>query len=229
MYLKLLEFINCTRQKVAQWWCSVSSGKEIDCYFNSLDYSMQEIIDKCNNIEKKLDADIKALTEEVSMYKGMLHAVAKAIPDMMWCKGLDGKYIYANDAIKQGLLFSNNPIDKTDIELAANAKRIFGDANHTFGAKCLNSDIIVIEKVLAGTFQKDDGRFLESGMIKGKMVYLEVFKAPYYINDEFKGVAGTGRDITEYVEAYRKNNCRSCEGNADISDIFKKYEYEYEG
>ena len=217
--------LSAVQAKIKQWWCNITSG-EIDIYFNSLDNSMQEIIDRCNKIEKKLDADIKMLMEEVSVYKGMLHAVAEAIPDMFWCKDLDGKYIYANDAIKRGLLFSNNPLGKTDIELASNAKKIFGDDNHTFGAKCANSDKIVIDMVLLNSFKKDDGRFLESGKIQGKMVYLEVFKAPYYANGKFAGVVGTGRDITEYVEAYRKNNCRSCIGNKDISDIFKKYEYE---
>lgn len=220
-----MEILSYAKAKLKQWWCNITSG-DIDIYFNSLDTSMQEIIDRCNKIENKLDADIKILAEEVSVYKGMLHAIAKAMPDMMWCKDLNGKYIYANDAINRGLLFTNNPIGKTDVELSLNAKRRFGDENHTFGAKCANSDLIVIDKVLSGTFEKNDGRFLESGMIQGKMVYLEVFKAPYYVNGEFKGVAGTGRDITEYVEAYRKNNCRSCEGSNDISDIFKKHEYE---
>lgn len=220
-----MEILSYAKVKLKQWWCNIISG-DIDIYFNSLDTSMQEIIDRCNKIEKKLDADIKILVEEVSIYKGMLHAVAKAIPDMMWCKDLEGKYIYANDAIKKGLLFSNNPIGLTDIELANNAKKIFGEDNHTFGAKCLNSDTIVINKVLSHTFELNDGRFLESGLIKGKMVYLEVFKAPYYVNGEFRGVASTGRDITEYVEAYRKNNCRTCEKSGEILDIFKKYEYE---
>jgi hypothetical protein len=67
---------------------------------------------------------------------------------------------------------------------------------------------------------------LESGRIKGKMVYLEVYKAPLYIDGILVGVCGTGRDLTEYIEAY--NGCCCKEKNLDgtISGIFSKYHFE---
>lgn len=195
----------------------------IDNYFNSLDKSMQQVLDRCNKIEKQLDEEIKLLVEEVANYKGMLNSIAETLPDMLWCKDLDGKYIYSNTAINTGLLFDYNPIGKNDTELSTNAKLLFGEDNHTFGEICGNSDLIVIEKAKLGIFKKEDGRFLESGLIKGEMVYLEVFKAPFYVNGELRGVVGTGRDMTEYVLAFREHNCGGCH---KMEDIFKKYEYE---
>ena len=189
---------------------------KIDRYFCGLDAAMQVVIDKCERIEKQLDAEVKALTEEVAVYKGMLHSVAETLPDMMWCKDVEGKYVYANGAIRKGLLFDMNPIGKTDVEMAARAKEYFGSENHTFGEKCRNSDKVVLDTEKAQ-------RFLEGGKIQGKMVYLEVFKAPWYVNGSLKGVVGTGRNMTEYVEAYRVQNCGGCE---KMADIFKKYEYE---
>ena len=188
---------------------------KIENYFCGLDASMQAIIDKCDKIERQLDAEVKYLTEEVAMYKGMLHGVAETLPDMMWCKDTEGKYVYANMAIKTGLLFDMNPVGKTDVDMASKAKKYFGEDNHTFGEKCRNSDIVVLAT------EKPE-RFLESGKVKGKMLYLEVFKAPWYVNGVLKGVVGTGRDMTEYVEAYRAQNCGSC---GKMADIFKKYEY----
>ena len=188
----------------------------IDTYFSKLEVSMQSVIDKCNRIERQLDAEVRLLTQEVAVYKGMLHSMAEAVPDMLWCKDLDGKYTYANSAIKNGLLFDDNPIGKTDIELASKAKEMFGDDNHTFGAKCANSDKIVLQILRPQ-------RFLESGMIKGKMTYLEVFKAPYYVDGKVAGVVGGGRDMTEYVEALRVHDCSGC---GKMKDIFSKYEYE---
>ena len=187
---------------------------QIDNYFSKLDRSMQVVIDRCTKIEKQLDQEIKVLTEEVAVYKGMLHSIAAALPDMMWCKGMDGKYVYANQAIIDGLLLDRNPLGKGDVELALAAKSRYGSENHTFGEKCANSDEIVKE---SGKAQ----RFLESGKVKGKVLYLEVFKAPLYVNGEMKGVVGTGRDMTEYVEAYREQNCGGC---GKMADIFKKYE-----
>lgn len=198
----------------ANKWKEWSSCK-IDSYFGRLDQSIQAVIDKCEKIERQLDIEVRLLTAEVALYKGMLHSIAETLPDMMWCKDVDGKYVYANNAIKKGLLFDMNPVGKTDVELATKAKSYFGEDNHTFGEKCRNSD-----KVILDTNKPE--RFLESGKIKGKMLYLEVFKAPWVVNGELKGVVGTGRDMTEYVEAYREQNCVGC---GKMADIFKKYEY----
>lgn len=195
-------------------WQEWNSCK-IDNYFGKLDQSMQSVIDKCERIERQLDAEVKLLTEEVALYKGMLHSVAETLPDMMWCKDVDGKYVYANVAIKKGLLFDMNPVGKTDVEMAMKAKEYFGEENHTFGEKCRNSDKVVLDTGRAE-------RFLESGKVEGKMLYLEVFKAPWVVNGELRGVVGTGRVMTEYVEAYREQNCGSC---GRMADIFKKYEY----
>lgn len=195
-------------------WQEWNSCK-IDNYFGKLDQSMQSVIDKCERIERQLDAEVKLLTEEVALYKGMLHSVAETLPDMMWCKDVDGKYVYANGAIKKGLLFDMNPVGKTDVEMATKAKEYFGEENHTFGEKCRNSDKVVLDTGRAE-------RFLESGKVQGKMLFLEVFKAPWIVNGELRGVVGTGRVMTEYVEAYREQNCGGC---GRMADIFKKYEY----
>lgn len=195
----------------------------IDTYFSRIDSDMQSIIIKCENIERKLEEEIETLIQEVSLYKGILRATAEALPDMMWCKDLNGKYLYANDAIKNGLLFSHDPIGKNDIELSIAAKAIFGNNNHTFGEDCLNSDLIVLEKVRNRTFKKEDGRFLESGYVKGEMMHLEVFKAPFYIDDVLAGVVGTGRDITEYVKAFENYNNKRKNNDEILEDIFARY------
>ena len=92
-------------EMIKNWW-NGSQDCKIDGYFGKLDYAMQEILDKCDNIERQLDAEVKMLTEEVALYKGILYSVSETVPDMMWCKDLDGKYVYANLAIKTGLLLA---------------------------------------------------------------------------------------------------------------------------
>ena len=197
---------------IKDWWQRKSACK-LDGYFNQLETSMDTLIGKCNKIEKQLETDIKLLTKELEKYKGMLTSISEALPDMMWCKDLNGKYLYANSAIKNGLLFCHDPMGKDDIELSKKAKELFGENEHTFGEKCLNSDKIIIQTGLPQ-------RFLESGKIKGKMMYLEVYKAPLMINGKMVGVVGTGRDMTVYVEAYRNSNYK------EANDLFSKYEFE---
>ena len=196
---------------------------KIDEYFLVLENRMDKLVERCDNIERKLERELKDLTLELEFYKIMLHTVANTIPDMMWAKDINGRYLYANKAIRDGLLFDKDPRGKTDVEMALAAKKVFGSHNHTFGEKCANSDAVVINKWNAGDYTEQDGRFLESGKVKGKMKYLEVFKAPLVVDGKLVGVVGTGRDMTEYVEAYREHNCNGCD---KMTDIFTKYEFE---
>lgn len=188
---------------------------DIDKCINTISEQLLDVQTSLGDVQTKLDSEIKTLEYDLKTYVALLHSIGEAIPDMMWLKGVDNKYMYANNMIKRQLLFDHDPIGKDDIELANAAKKKFGDKNHTFGEKCKNSDLVVKENL-------KPQRFLESGRVKGKMVYLEVFKAPVFVDGKLIGICGTGRDMTEYVEAYRKNNCKDC---AATLDIFKKYEY----
>lgn len=176
-----------------------------------------EIIEKrLSHIETNINSNIEGLTLDIEYYKSMIETIGDTIPDMMWLKDIKGKYRYANNSIKNNLLFDNDPIGKNDYELSIAAKQMFGAANHTFGDICGNSDIVVLNNL-------KPQRFLEYGKIKGKNLYLEVFKAPFYVNGKLIGVCGTGRDLTEYVEAYRRHKCDGCP--KQMHDIFKKYEF----
>jgi PAS domain S-box-containing protein len=200
-------------------WLKVSWIKynpfDISDYFDKVMNSMSKVEHSMSEIKEQLIKTEYHLEKELQFYKATLTTIGDTIPDMMWLKGVDGKYIYANKAIKKGLLFECDPIGKTDVEMALAAREKYGPENHTFGEKCANSDTVVLQEL-------KPMRFLESGNIKGKMVYLEVFKAPLYVGDELVGVCGTGRDMTEYVETFRNNNCKGC---GKMDDIFSKYEF----
>ena len=115
---------------------------------------------------------------------------------MLWVKDLDGKYIYANKAICDGLLMAKDidePIGKGDVFFALREREAHKDKPdwHTFGELCFNSDIDVIENDKAMKFE-------EYGNVKGKLFYLEVYKAPFYDKDgKTIGTVGAGRDITK--------------------------------
>lgn len=197
--------------KLINWLYSRKDCK-LDKYFNLMDNKLENISEQCELIKSKLSEEIKELNYQVDTYKSMIDAIANAIPDMLWFKDVDGKYVYANQAIKDGLLLDNDVIGKTDIELALQAKMTYGDENHTFGEKCKNSDIVVLN-----TLNKQ--KFMESGKVKGEMLYLEVYKAPFMINGKLVGVVGTGRDMTEYKKLLDNHECPAC-------DIFKLHEFE---
>jgi len=126
----------------------------------------------------------------------LLELLTQHLPDMLWVKDVDGTYLYANKAICDGLLMAKDtqePIGKNDVFFALREREAHKDKPdwHTFGELCFNSDIDVIEQNKAMKFE-------EYGNIKGQMLYLEVYKAPFYDeNGKVLGTVGSGRDITK--------------------------------
>lgn len=126
----------------------------------------------------------------------LLKLLTYNLPDMLWVKDINGIYMYANQAICDNLLIAKDtdePIGKNDIFFAKREREAHKENPewHTFGELCFNSDQIVIDNNKAMKFE-------EYGNVKGKMLYLEVFKAPFYDKDgNIIGTVGAGRDITE--------------------------------
>ena len=187
--------------------------------FPEINYLVGKIEDNQNVLKRMstlLEEEKTKIEYELCFYKGFAQILIEESPDMVWLKDLDGKYMVANTAIKTGLLFDFHPYGKNDIELSTKAKERFGSDNHTFGEVCGNSDLVIMETL-------KPQRFLESGKIKGKMVYLEVFKFPFYVDGCLVGIGGIGRDMTDYVSAYRGAECKGC--NGAFKDIFSRYEF----
>lgn len=133
----------------------------------------------------------------------LLNLITKHSPDMLWIKDLNGRYLYANNAICNGLLIAtpDEVIGKTDIFFALREREKNKDNKnwHTFGELCANTDLETIKYMRPL-------RFLENGNIQGKMTYLEVDKAPFFDeNKNLIGVIGTARDITEQILLKERN------------------------
>lgn len=126
-----------------------------------------------------------------------LQLISDHLPDMLWVKDIKGRYLFANKAICENLLMANNtdePLGKTDIFFALRERETHPDNPdwHTFGELCFDSDAIVLNEMKAMSFE-------EYGNIKGKLVYLDVQKAPLYdAHGKLLGVIGSGRDITSH-------------------------------
>ena len=150
--------------------------------YGEIELKLQKLIDeieKDKNRTIKLQEELTKSRLEKEAYKNLVTTIGDTIPDMMWAKDLDGKYIYVNNKILKGLFYKahyKKIIGKTDIEITKMCKEKVGSENHTFGEICANSDKIVLE-----TNKK--GRFLEWGLVNGKDLYLEVYKAPLVDRD----------------------------------------------
>lgn len=196
-----------------------------------------EVREALRDIRHTNNVTIALLENELAEKEFILQQFVDAIPDMVWFKTYDedgngGEYVYANQSIRDELLLCPNPIGKTDIELAKKAKEYYGEDQHTFGQKCANSDPITIYNWKKG---QTASRFLESGKVKGKMMYLEVHKAVVTSPDgRVIGVCGSGRVLTEYVEAVQEldalmtSDIACCLSVKKLVDTFKTYQFEEE-
>lgn len=198
---------------------------------SKLDKILEEI-DRDKTRTENLERELQRARLEREEYRNLVIAVGATIPDMMWAKDINGRYLYANDAILRGLFYNTdyrNVIGKNDIELSKICKRIVGSENHTFGEICGNSDVIVLENL-----KKE--RFLEWGLINGKELYLEVYKAPLFdIDGKIVGTVGTGRDVTDWYLSIKNavlktGDCkRACDAGVKDMVLRELDKYKFEG
>jgi PAS domain S-box-containing protein len=169
------------------------------------DGNIVRIIEQLRDItEKKRTEDALRESEEkyVRLYK-MMRMMCDNIPDMVWAKDTEKRYIFANRATCVNLLCAEDtaePVGKTDLFFAERerARHPEDPKWHTFGEICSDSDQITMDV-------KVPQHFDEYGNIKGKFVFLDVHKAPF-LNEkgEMIGTVGSGRDITARKKAEEK-------------------------
>jgi PAS domain-containing protein len=178
---------------------------------------IQDVHKDVKAIRKDLKSEREYIETKLQEKEAIIHALLDCVPDMMWYKDIDGKYLYANQVIKDGLLCTDKPIGRDDVDIALSAKKKYGCDNHTFGEKCAGSDDIVL-----GHGHSD--RFVENGYVKGKWLELEVHKNVVRDSDgNIIGTVGVGRDITEYVEAI--NTAKASCGGCSVTDVFESNRY----
>jgi len=162
---------------------------DIDKVDSTLIFTGQELISKNNILNTKAHDLLRLLSDN--------------LPDMLWAKDINGHYLFANQAICDNLLMAEStsePVGKTDVFFALREREKHNEKKnwHTFGELCFDSDKVVLEHM-------KPMRFEEYGNVKGKLLYLEVHKAPFF-DDEGRllGTIGSGRDITSEILAKKE-------------------------
>jgi HD-GYP domain-containing protein (c-di-GMP phosphodiesterase class II) len=132
----------------------------------------------------------EALHKSETRYKNlysMMRLMCDNLPDLIWTKDMEGKFLFVNKACSEILLDARDtdePIGKTDIYFADRMMKSHPEIHNyiSFGKKCVESDLTVIKT-------KKPMRFDESGNMKGKFLSFDVYKAPF--NDENGNIIGT--------------------------------------
>ncbi len=209
-----------------------NSQGELVSFINSI-----RDITKRKTIEKAL---IESESEYQRLYQ-MIRLMSDTMPDMMWAKDLEKKYIFANKAICEHLLNAKNtsePVGKTDLFFAQRERDSHPDDPdwHTFGELCMDTDDITLQELRLKQFD-------EYGNVKGRFLYLDVHKAPLFNNEGMLfGIVGSARDITERKQSEKTismlaqaiRSVSECVSITDMTDriiyvnnaFLKTYQYE---
>jgi len=125
----------------------------------------------------------------------MFRLLADNMPDMLWAKDLENRFIFVNKAICTNLLNANDicePIGKTNQFFTEREQQKCPECSDwfTIGSSFQESEELVISSGKSEFFE-------ESGYRNGEFLILDVNKAP--ILDEsgqMIGIVGSGRDVT---------------------------------
>lgn len=178
--------------------------------FKEMANSLKARFDYIQRINESLEVMVKERTAKLGESEAKYHSayslmrrLCDNVPDMIWAKDLEGRYLFTNEAVCRHLLIAadtNEPIGKSDV-FFAERERIRHTDNpkwYTFGEIRRNTDAITLE---AGKPQQ----FEEYGNVQGKFLFLDVRKAPF-IDDNGKiiGTVGSARDATIAKDMERK-------------------------
>ncbi len=145
---------------------------------------------------------VKTLSESEKQYRelySMLRLMCDNVTDMIWAKDTQNRYLFTNKAFCEQVLVAettDEPVGKTDMFFAKRQREMHPDDPHwhTFGEICRDSDTVVIDTLKPHQFD-------EFGNIKGKYIFLDVHKAPFWGPDgNLLGTVGSGRDATKAKE-----------------------------
>ena len=169
----------------------------------------------------------ETLRESDKRYKNlysMIRLMSDNLPDLIWTKDMEGKYLFVNKACSEILLNAidtDEPVGKTDMYFIDRMIKSHPEIPDyfSFGNKCVKSDLKVLEI-------RKPMRFDESGNIKGEFLSLDVFKAPFYNgNGDIIGTVGCGRVVTKERQM-EKTLQESEEKFRDMASLLPQIVYE---
>ena len=174
-------------------------------------------------LRKKTESALRESEKRHRDLYNMVRLMCDNVPDLIWAKDLNRRYIFANKATCENLLNAKDtdePIGKTELYFFTREKESqpHNKIWFTYGDICVDSDNITLRN-------REPGRYVEFGNIRGKYTYHDVYKAPFW--DEYGnliGIVGCGRDITQEkrVEEERRIAEKALESEKELLSVTLK-------
>lgn len=134
--------------------------------------------------------EVKGLTTSIGYYRSGVVELLDEIPDLLWAKDKEGKYVYTNRATREKMLLSseNYVFGKTCKEISDNLTLMGKHSN--FGDICTAGHEYVMST-------GEPKQLLEIYEINNKVKVFQVYVSPILKDGEAIGTIGLSRDYTE--------------------------------
>jgi diguanylate cyclase (GGDEF)-like protein/PAS domain S-box-containing protein len=134
----------------------------------------------------------------------LLQTISDNVPDLIWAKDLQHRYLFSNQINNSTLLFPQSPDEPLGKQHDFFAARIIAENPdnpdwYRFSDLCAQSD----EETLTS---RQPMQFQEYGMVRGELVCLDVYKAPLYdLQGHLIGTVGSARIVTKEKQLEQEN------------------------
>jgi len=168
----------------------------------------EEMMKELDEHEKKIEKfNIEAFRTT------LLNTLFNAIPDLVFAKDTESRYIECNKA-----LLENFNVDKNDILGKEDAEALGFSAKET--SSYIEWDKKVMKSGIAARIEHRIPRY------NGTMIHVETIKTPLVMDGQTVGILGVSRDITRFKEMERRisadyENAKMLQAKADLANQHK--------
>ena len=159
-------------------------------------------------IRQRTEEDLKLVSKQHRATASLLQNICDNVPDLIWSKDLQHRFIFTNKINNDTLLFPktpDEPIGKTHAYFAVPLMAANPDDPtwYQFSDMCATSDVATLST-------GQSMRFQEYGYVRGERICLDVYKTPFHDEDGcLIGTVGSARIVTREkqleAEAVRLN------------------------
>ena len=193
---KVRDIVCCQRRDGEEIWVDLAETRFWDPVYQAK-VSLGVLVDITERWEARVA--LEASEQRYRELYRMIRLMADNVPDLIWAKDLENRYLFTNQAICDKLLMARDtdePIGKTDLYFALRERAAHKDRPdwHTFGEIGEDSDQLVKTR-------RRPQRFDEYGNVRAEFLFLDVYKAPFWNKEgQIIGTVGCGRIVTHEKE-----------------------------
>ena len=185
--------------------------ERLDHQQHELSIQMEQLHEQALTLEQEIairqhtEQELKVALAGHRATARLLQNISDNVPDLIWAKDLQHRFLFSNKANNETLLFPDTPDEPLGKSHDIFAARIIAENPdnpdwYRFSDLCSRSD----ETTLA---TRQPMQFQEYGMVKGVLLCLDVYKAPLYDADgKLIGTVGSARIVTREKQLEQENS-----------------------